>query len=187
MPGEVYCHSLTDPSILGDVPGRHPHAHLLRPAHPGHALRRTTPRPPRRSRSSGRSPRIDQHLAEPLADCLARDGDGNPCLEAKIPQDVERELAMPGGHIFHGDLAWPWAPARARLDTPAQQWGVQTELDAVLLCGSGAAAAAPSPASAATTPRTPSWPRSEFGGAGRSLVISYLAPLVATSLRRMRH
>ena len=45
---------------------------------------------------------------------------------------------MPGGHIFHGDLEWPWAPNRARLDTPAQQWGVQTDLDSVLLCGSGA-------------------------------------------------
>ena len=55
-----------------------------------------------------------------------------------MPQDVERDLAMPGGHIFHGDLDWPWAPNRARLDTPAQQWGVQTDHDVVLLCGSGA-------------------------------------------------
>ena len=45
---------------------------------------------------------------------------------------------MPGGHIFHGDLEWPWAPNRARLETPAQQWGVQTDDDSVLLCGSGA-------------------------------------------------
>ena len=45
---------------------------------------------------------------------------------------------MPGGHIFHGDLAWPWAPNRARLDSPAQRWGVATEVSNVLLCGSGA-------------------------------------------------
>jgi phytoene dehydrogenase-like protein len=77
-------------------------------------------------------------LAEPIQDCLATDADGNPCLEAKIPQDVEKDLAMPGGHIFHGDLEWPWAPNRSRLETPAQQWGVQTEHDVVLLCGSGA-------------------------------------------------
>ena len=38
---------------------------------------------------------------------------------------------------YHGDLDWPWAPNRARLDTPARQWGVQTGVDAVLLCGSG--------------------------------------------------
>jgi phytoene dehydrogenase-like protein len=64
--------------------------------------------------------------------------DGRPCIEAKIPQDVERDLAMPGGHIFHGDLSWPWASSRELLTTPAQQWGVATEIDSVLLCGSGA-------------------------------------------------
>jgi phytoene dehydrogenase-like protein len=57
--------------------------------------------------------------------------------EVVTPGDVERELAMPGGHWFHGELDWPWAGNRARLDTPAEQWGVQTGLDAVLLCGSG--------------------------------------------------
>jgi phytoene dehydrogenase-like protein len=81
---------------------------------------------------------IDEHLVEPLEACLARDGAGNPCIEAKIPQDVEADLAMPGGHIFHGDLEWPWASARAALDSPAARWGVQTDHDRVLLCGSGA-------------------------------------------------
>jgi phytoene dehydrogenase-like protein len=136
MPGEVYCHSLTDPSILGDRAGS---AHTLTyfglhvpadlfDADPG----------ARDTAVSRALASIDAVLAEPLADCLARDADGNPCIEAKIPQDVEKDLAMPGGHIFHGDLEWPWAPNRSRLDTPAQQWGVQTEHDAVLLCGSGA-------------------------------------------------
>lgn len=73
---------------------------------------------------------IDRHLAEPIEDCLVR-------VDASTPQDVEHELAMPGGHRFHGDLEWPWAPNRARLDTPAQQWGVQTDLGSVLVCGSG--------------------------------------------------
>lgn len=57
--------------------------------------------------------------------------------DGDLAQEVEREFAMPGGHWFHGDLEWPWASHRARLDTPAQQWGVQTGVDAVLLCGSG--------------------------------------------------
>ena len=136
MPGEVYCHSLTDPSILGDRAGS---AHTLTyfglhipaglfDADPGArdvAIRRALAS-------------LDAVLAEPIADCLATDADGNPCIEAKIPQDIEKDLAMPGGHIFHGDLEWPWAPNRSRLETPAQQWGVQTEHDAVLLCGSGA-------------------------------------------------
>ena len=47
-------------------------------------------------------------LAEPLEDCLAVDAHGRPCLEVMTPVDIEAELGMPGGHIFHGDLAWPW-------------------------------------------------------------------------------
>ncbi len=136
MPGEVYCHSLTDPSILGDVPegthtltyfGLHTPAGLFDadPAAKDLAVERAIAS-------------LDQHLVEPLLDCVARDGDGNLCVEAKIPQDIERDLAMPGGHIFHGDLEWPWAPNRARLETPAQRWGVQTDHPAVLLCGAGA-------------------------------------------------
>ncbi len=136
MPGEVYCHSLTDPSILGSVPdgthtltyfGLHTPASLFERAASAKEVA------VRRAIAS-----LDEHLVEPLIDCVARDPDGRPCIEAKIPQDIERDLAMPGGHIFHGHLDWPWAPNRSRLETPAQQWGVQTGVDAVLLCGSGA-------------------------------------------------
>jgi phytoene dehydrogenase-like protein len=81
---------------------------------------------------------LDAHLAEPFESCLAKDAGGRPCIDAKAPQDLEFELAMPGGHIFHGDLDWPWASNRARLDTPAQAWGVQSDHASVLLCGAGA-------------------------------------------------
>ena len=81
---------------------------------------------------------LDEHLVEPIASYVATDSSGRPCIEAKVPQDVEDDLAMPGGHIFHGDLDWPWASNRARLETPAQQWGVQTDHASVMVCGSGA-------------------------------------------------
>ena len=45
---------------------------------------------------------------------------------------------MPGGHIFHGDLAWPWAVGPADLGSPARRWGVETSRESILLCGSGA-------------------------------------------------
>ncbi len=137
VPGEVYCHTLTDPSILGDVPagvhtltyfGLHTPARLFE-VDPAGA----------RALAVGRAlESINEHLEEPIEHCVARDAEGRPCLEAKIPQDIEHDLAMPGGHIFHGDLDWPWASHRARLDTPAAQWGVQTDIGSVLLCGSGA-------------------------------------------------
>ncbi len=137
MPGEFYCHSLTDPSILGEAPaGTHTLTYFG--LHTPASLFDGDPEGQKALAVERAIAALDEHLVEPLASCLARDADGNPCVEAKIPQDVERDLAMPGGHIFHGDLAWPWAPQRSRLETPAQQWGVQTDLDAVLLCGSGA-------------------------------------------------
>jgi phytoene dehydrogenase-like protein len=81
---------------------------------------------------------INEQLEEPIETLLTLDEDGEPCLQIKAPQDVEAALAMPGGHIFHGPLAWPWAPDTAVFDTPARRWGVQTPKANVLLCGSGA-------------------------------------------------
>ncbi|MFC5179395.1 phytoene desaturase family protein [Nocardioides taihuensis] len=81
---------------------------------------------------------LDRHLTAPLESCVARDADGQPCIEARLPHDVEAELGMPGGHPFHGDLDWPWAPNRALLDTPARQWGVASDVGSVLVCGAGA-------------------------------------------------
>ncbi|MGA8848042.1 MAG: NAD(P)/FAD-dependent oxidoreductase [Nocardioides sp.] len=137
MPGEVYCHSLTDPSILGDVPeGMHTLTYFG--LHTPASLFEADPEGSKALAVERAIASLDAHLIDPLASCVAHDAAGNPCIEAKIPQDIERDLAMPGGHIFHGDLAWPWAPHRSRLETPAQQWGVATDLEAVLLCGSGA-------------------------------------------------
>jgi phytoene dehydrogenase-like protein len=136
LPGEVYCHSLTDPSILGDRAGS---AHTLTyfGLHTPAGIFDADP-DAREVATQRALASLNAVLAEPIEDCLATDADGRPCLEAKIPQDIEKDLAMPGGHIFHGDLEWPWAPHRAKLETPAQQWGVQTGHDSVLLCGSGA-------------------------------------------------
>jgi phytoene dehydrogenase-like protein len=81
---------------------------------------------------------LQSALAEPLEDCLALDADGNPCVEVMSPLDLEAELAMPGGHIFHGDLDWPWLPDGAVPATAAERWGVATADPGILLCGSGA-------------------------------------------------
>jgi phytoene dehydrogenase-like protein len=77
---------------------------------------------------------INSVLAEPIEDCLLRDGDGAPCLEAHTPVELEAELGMPGGHIFHRGLAWPFAET----DEDVGLWGVETEHPNVWLCGAGA-------------------------------------------------
>jgi phytoene dehydrogenase-like protein len=137
MPGEFYCHSLTDPSILGPLAAKGMHTLTYFGVHTPARLFEED-REGTRDAAVGRAlDAINEHLEEPIESLLAVDKNGQPCLEAKAPQDIDEALAMPGGHIFHGDLSWPWAPNRARLETPAQRWGVSTEVDNVLLCGSG--------------------------------------------------
>jgi len=133
LPGEAYCHSLTDPSILGGFEG---HTLTYFGLHSPAALFDTPEARPLAVERALAS--INAQLAEPIETVVARDVHGRPCIEAKFPQDIEAELAMPGGHIFHGDLEWPWASNRSLLETPAQKWGVATDVPNVLVCGSGA-------------------------------------------------
>ncbi|WP_460775853.1 phytoene desaturase family protein [Microbacterium sp. GXF7504] len=138
LPAEIYCHSLTDPSILGPelraqgaqtltLFGLHvPHRLVAE----GHADRDALLSAAQRS--------LDSVLAEPIADVLFEAPDGTPCIEARTTADLEASLGMVGGDIFHGSLAWPWADDDAPLETPAQRWGVATPHERVLLCGSGA-------------------------------------------------
>ncbi len=135
LPSEVYCHTLTDPSILGpDLAARgvqtltlfglQTPARLFAADKDGSVLDEAV-----RRHVAG----LDAYLAEPLAECLARDADGRPCLEAVGPGGLESSLAMPGGHIFHGDLSWPWAEG-----DDADRWGVATDVANLLVCGAGA-------------------------------------------------
>jgi phytoene dehydrogenase-like protein len=134
-PCEAYCHSLTDPSILGPelrkrgaqtltVFGLHMPARLFA-QDPARAKARAVA-------ATLRS--INAVLDEPIEDCLLATSDGEPCLEARTPVELEAELGMPGGHIFHRDLAWPFAETDAEVGA----WGVETERPTVWLCGAGA-------------------------------------------------
>ncbi|MDQ3616938.1 MAG: NAD(P)/FAD-dependent oxidoreductase [Actinomycetota bacterium] len=137
-PGELYCHSLTDPSILGGHADSGMHTLTYFGVHMPSSLFAGDVANRRDEAVERVLDIINEHLEEPIESCLALDGRGKPCLEAKAPQDVDEALAMPGGHIFHGDLSWPWASNRSRLETAAQRWGVATDVANVLVCGSGA-------------------------------------------------
>ncbi|HEY8589451.1 MAG TPA: NAD(P)/FAD-dependent oxidoreductase [Naasia sp.] len=140
LPVEVYCHTLSDPSILSPelaATGAHtltlfglqtPHR-LTAGADPD-ALRADLQR---RALAS-----LQDALGEDLEPLLLPDADGRPCIETRTTLDLERELRLPGGSIFHGDLAWPFAEDAEELVTPAERWGVATSAPRVLLCGSGA-------------------------------------------------
>ena len=73
-------------------------------------------------------------LAEPIEDCLLRAPDGEPCLEAKTPLDLEDELALP---------ARPHLPPRPRVAVRrgrgrGGRWGTETGIANVHLGGAGA-------------------------------------------------
>ncbi len=139
LPCEVYCHTLTDPSILApDLAAAGWHTLTLFGLHTPARLFRADPDRIRDQARDAALHSLQDALAEPLADCLATDADGRPCIEVMSPLDVEAELSMPGGHIFHGDLAWPWRTATTPVQTPAERWGVATDDPRILLCGSGA-------------------------------------------------
>jgi phytoene dehydrogenase-like protein len=134
-PCEMYCHSLTDPSILSaELRAAGAHTLTLFGLHMPARLFSDAPAERKREAVAATLRSVDSVLAEPLEDCLWRDADGNPCLEALTPPELERELGMPGGHIFHRDLAWPYAEGEEAVGS----WGVETAYPNLWLCGAGA-------------------------------------------------
>jgi phytoene dehydrogenase-like protein len=135
LPGEIYCHSLTDPSILSrelQEKGYHtltlfgldvPYAWF---AKDNARVKETVTQKFLRG--------IQAVIEDDLYDCLALDAAGNPCIEAKSPVDLEAELGLPRGNIFHGNLTWPFAEG----DGEAGTWGVETAYENVYICGSSA-------------------------------------------------
>lgn len=140
LPVEIYCHSLTDPSILSPE---------LRAAGaqtltvfalqtPDRLLTEANNDAWRRELEAAAIHSLDAVLAEPIASLLMTDADGRPCLETKTTLDLEHALRMPGGNIFHGPLAWPFLEDDAPRASAAERWGVATAHPRILLCGAGA-------------------------------------------------
>ncbi|MEU8139810.1 phytoene desaturase family protein [Streptodolium elevatio] len=134
-PAEVYCHTLTDPTILGPAEraagvhtltlfGLHMPARLFAADNDG----------ARAAALKATLASLDSVLAEPIEDCLLRTSDGRPCVEARTPVDLQAELGLPAGHIFHRDLAWLFAEDTDQAGT----WGVETRYERIVLGGAGA-------------------------------------------------
>ena len=140
LPAEIYCHSLTDPSILGQrLRAEGAQTLTLFGLQVPHRLVAVQDRDAARVALLGAAmDSLDSVLAESIADCVYEGPDGLPCIEARTTADLEDSLGMVGGDIFHGSLSWPWAEDDERLDSPAARWGVATPHSRVLLCGSGA-------------------------------------------------
>jgi phytoene dehydrogenase-like protein len=134
-PCEIYCHSLTDPSILG-AELREAGAQTLTcfALHMPARIFAAFPGQAKAAAIDSTLASLNSVLAEPIEDCLWTTPEGAPCIEARTPPELEAELGLPGGNIFHRDLAWPFAEDESEVGS----WGVETAHANVFLCGAGA-------------------------------------------------
>ena len=134
-PCEVYCHTLTDDSILApELRAQGFHTMTLFGLDTPWSLFSANNEKMRQEAERRFLDGMNRWLAEPLEDCLAVARDGTPCIESKSPVDIEDALGLYHGNIFQSALTFPFAASKADAGT----WGVDTEFENVFLCGSSA-------------------------------------------------
>jgi phytoene dehydrogenase-like protein len=140
LPCEIYCHSLTDPSILSpELVASGAHTLTIFGLHaPTRALTEENNDETRARLQAAVLASLNSVLAEPIEEVLMADADGRPCVETKTGLDLEHALNMPGGNIFHGPLSWPFLEDDEPRATAAERWGVATPHERILICGAGA-------------------------------------------------
>lgn len=135
LPCEIYCHTLTDDSILSpELRAQGFQTMTLFGLDTPWALFARENEAMRARAEKKFVESVNTWLAEPLADCLAVARDGRPCLESKSPVDLEEALGLYHGNIFQNALTFPFAEQREQAGT----WGVETEFANVFMCGSSA-------------------------------------------------
>lgn len=137
LPAEIYCHSLTDPSILSkELQETGVQTLTLFALHTPHELFARSNNPITNQQAlQAVLATLNSVLAEPIEDCLLTGPDGKSCIEVNTTLDLEKSLNIATGNIFHTPLDWPWAQS----DSEIGSWGVETTRENVFLCGSGAA------------------------------------------------
>jgi phytoene dehydrogenase-like protein len=134
-PCEVYCHTLTDESILApELREKGFHTMTLFGLDVPWNLFCRDNRTMRKHAEKKFVESINQWLDEPLEDCLAVARDGSPCIESKSPVDIEDALGMFRGNIFQSAPTFPFAERKEQVGT----WGVETDYENVFFCGSTA-------------------------------------------------
>ncbi len=136
IPCELYCHTLTDPSILSaELINQGYHTLTLFALQlPSHLFKEE----PEKKQAIVQKKILDGlnlFLAEPIEDCLAVDIDGKPCIEFKLPQALEKEISLPNGNIFHRYFSKPFLESEENSENLR---GIETLNPNIFLCGAGA-------------------------------------------------
>ena len=127
MPIEMYCHTLTDPSILGqELQDTGYQTLTLFGLHTPASLFDGNNDDARDAALKSALASLNDYLAEPIEDVIA-------AIEVKTPLDIEEAIALPRGNIFHKDLSMPF-----REDGTKESWGVETDDPRIFICGAGA-------------------------------------------------
>lgn len=131
--GEMYCHTLTDDTILSKELSQKGYQTLtFFGLDMPYSLFTKDNEKMKELVLEGYLKLINTYLSESIQSCLAVDTDGKPCIEAKSPVDLENELNMTEGNIFHGDLTWFFDANKN------DSWGVETKYPNIMICGAGA-------------------------------------------------
>src|SRR2546423_1211325 len=134
-PCEVYCHTLTDDSILApDLRRKGFQTLTLFGLDVPYSLFAEENETMRKRAVKKFLASMNQWLQEALEDCLAVARDGSPCIESNSPVDIEDSLGMYHGNIFQDAPTFPFAERPEDAGT----WGVETEFENVFFCGSSA-------------------------------------------------
>ena len=134
LPLEMYCHSLSDNSILSDELNQQGfHTLTIFVLHTPAKLFDSDPEKVKEIAKQKALSALNQYLVDPIEDHLAIDANGKLCIEVKSPIDLENEINLPRGNIFHRDLSMPFKD-----DGSTIKWGVETNHPRVFLCGAGA-------------------------------------------------
>jgi phytoene dehydrogenase-like protein len=133
---EMYCHTLTDPSILSEelqLKGYHTIT-VFGLDMPFRLFDNDNNEKLKTIIWEKFLEGINAYLIEPFESCIAVNSQNHQCFECKSALDLEQELGLPKGNIFHNDLSWFYAESYADIN----QWGVETVFPWISICGSGA-------------------------------------------------
>lgn len=133
IPAEIYCHTLTDPSILSpELQEAGYHTLTLFALHTPYRLFVGDNEGMKKEALARLLRQLNRYLIDPIEECLARDSSGNLAVEIKSPLDLEVSIGLPLGNIFHADLTFPW-----REDHEPIRWGSETDDETIFLAGAG--------------------------------------------------
>lgn len=134
LPLEIYCHTLTDPTILSpSLQQEGYHTMTLFGIHTPAFLFDGNHDQQREAAKYAAIQSLNQYLKDPIESVLAETPDGKKCIEVKSPLDIEAEIGLPRGNIFHKDLSFPF-----REENEKPGWGVETDDPRIFICGAGA-------------------------------------------------